>query len=204
MYFSLPKCIPPRPLGGTRVRKQWSALYYFIAYYNTSHARFKKNINHVVIVVVIIIYTSNAIVVIIINIYKKCHCCLTYVGILGWTMYQIMVSMYDSVWWERWEARVCCGDYCTSEMRVSLRVERNEMGTLFCTIPWYSSSDVSLRMTESRCACSLTFGTSCLTGSESCILRKIMLRLTSCTNTRMQYCVSLSVILSKMAGWGLL
>ncbi len=43
MYFSLPECIPPRPLGGTRVRKQWSALYYFIAYYNTDHVRFKKN-----------------------------------------------------------------------------------------------------------------------------------------------------------------
>jgi hypothetical protein len=27
MYFSLPESIPPRPLGGTRVRKQWSALY---------------------------------------------------------------------------------------------------------------------------------------------------------------------------------
>jgi hypothetical protein len=49
MYFSLPECIPPRPLGETRVRKQWSALYYFIAYYNTSYVRFKKNIDHVVI-----------------------------------------------------------------------------------------------------------------------------------------------------------
>ncbi len=28
MYFSLPENIPPRPLGGTGVRKQWSALFY--------------------------------------------------------------------------------------------------------------------------------------------------------------------------------
>jgi hypothetical protein len=32
MYFSLPENIPPRPLGGTGVRKQWSASFYFIPY----------------------------------------------------------------------------------------------------------------------------------------------------------------------------
>jgi hypothetical protein len=83
MYFSLPECIPPRPLGGTRVRKQWSALYYFMAYYNINYVRFSKSTSHVVIVVIIIIYASDAIVDVIINIYKKCHCCLDYVGILG-------------------------------------------------------------------------------------------------------------------------
>jgi hypothetical protein len=75
MYFSLPECIPPRPLGETRVRNQWSALYYFMVYYNISYVRFKKNTNHVVIIVIIIIYASNAVVVIIINIYKQCHSC---------------------------------------------------------------------------------------------------------------------------------
>ncbi len=30
MYFSLPESIPPRPLGGTGVRRQWSASLYFI------------------------------------------------------------------------------------------------------------------------------------------------------------------------------
>jgi hypothetical protein len=30
MYFSLPKDIPPRPLGGTRVRKHWSAVIYAV------------------------------------------------------------------------------------------------------------------------------------------------------------------------------
>jgi hypothetical protein len=62
MYFSLPEYIPPHPLGGTRVRKQWSALYYFIACYNTSHVKFKTH-KFVYIVIVIVI----------INIYK-CHC----------------------------------------------------------------------------------------------------------------------------------
>jgi hypothetical protein len=36
MYFSLPKNIPPHPLGGTRVRKHWRAVYYFISYYSTT------------------------------------------------------------------------------------------------------------------------------------------------------------------------
>jgi hypothetical protein len=27
MYFSLPENIPPRPLGGTRVRKHWIAIF---------------------------------------------------------------------------------------------------------------------------------------------------------------------------------
>jgi hypothetical protein len=30
MYFSLPKDIPPCPLGGTRVRKHWSAVLYAV------------------------------------------------------------------------------------------------------------------------------------------------------------------------------
>jgi hypothetical protein len=30
MYFSLPKDIPPRPLGGKRVRKHWSAVIYAV------------------------------------------------------------------------------------------------------------------------------------------------------------------------------
>ncbi len=30
MYFSLPKDIPPRPLGGTRVREHWSAVIYAV------------------------------------------------------------------------------------------------------------------------------------------------------------------------------
>jgi hypothetical protein len=30
MYFSLPENIPPRPLGGTRVRKHWSAIVYIV------------------------------------------------------------------------------------------------------------------------------------------------------------------------------
>ncbi len=49
-------------------------------------------------------------------------------------------------------------DYCTREMRVVLRVVRKAMGVLFCTMPWYSRSEISLRVTESRCACSLIFG----------------------------------------------
>jgi hypothetical protein len=36
MYFSLPKSIPPHPLGGIRVRKHWRAVYYFISYYITT------------------------------------------------------------------------------------------------------------------------------------------------------------------------
>ncbi len=42
MFFSLPRNIPPHPLGGTRVRKHWSAVYYFISYYITSHIRFRQ------------------------------------------------------------------------------------------------------------------------------------------------------------------
>jgi hypothetical protein len=30
MYFSLPKDIPPHPLGGTRVRRHWSAVIYTV------------------------------------------------------------------------------------------------------------------------------------------------------------------------------
>ncbi len=30
MYFSLPKDIPPHPLGGTRVRRHWSAAIYTV------------------------------------------------------------------------------------------------------------------------------------------------------------------------------
>ncbi len=30
MYFSLPKNIPPHPLGGTKVRKDWSAVIYMV------------------------------------------------------------------------------------------------------------------------------------------------------------------------------
>jgi hypothetical protein len=36
MYFSLPRSIPPHPLGGIRVRKHWHAVYYFISYYSTT------------------------------------------------------------------------------------------------------------------------------------------------------------------------
>ncbi len=89
-------------------------------------------------------------------------------------------------------------------MIIVLRVVRKEMGVLFWTMPWYSRSKINFRVTESRCACSLIFGTSSLIGSVSCILRKIILRLIFCTITRMQYCTSLSDILSRMAGWGLL
>jgi hypothetical protein len=32
MYFSLPESIPPRPLGGARVRRQWSAFIYMSRY----------------------------------------------------------------------------------------------------------------------------------------------------------------------------
>ncbi len=38
MYFSLPENIPPRPLGGTGVRKQWSALFYSIVVFNILHS----------------------------------------------------------------------------------------------------------------------------------------------------------------------
>ncbi len=38
MYFSLPENIPPpRPLGGTGVRKQWSALFYSIVVFSALH-----------------------------------------------------------------------------------------------------------------------------------------------------------------------
>ncbi len=40
MYFSLPKSIPPHPLGGTRVRRQWRAVYYFISYYGTTFSTY--------------------------------------------------------------------------------------------------------------------------------------------------------------------
>ncbi len=85
-----------------------------------------------------------------------------------------------------------------------LRAVRKEMGILFWTIPWYSRSDISFRMTENRCACSLILGTSWRDGSVSYILRKIMFRFISWIVTRMLYRTSLSDILSKMAGWGLL
>jgi hypothetical protein len=38
MYFSLPENIPPRPLGGTEVRKQWSALFYSIIMFDILHS----------------------------------------------------------------------------------------------------------------------------------------------------------------------
>jgi hypothetical protein len=38
MYFSLPENIPPRPLGGTGVRKQWSALFYSIIMFDILHS----------------------------------------------------------------------------------------------------------------------------------------------------------------------
>jgi hypothetical protein len=63
MYFSLPEDIPPHPLGGTRVRKQWSALYYFIPYYNTEHVKFQTHS-----------FVYIGIIIVVINIYK-CHCC---------------------------------------------------------------------------------------------------------------------------------
>ncbi len=62
MYFSLPEYIPPHPLGGTRVRKQWSALYYFIACCDTGHIESKTHK-----------FVYGVIVIVIINIYK-CHC----------------------------------------------------------------------------------------------------------------------------------
>ncbi len=36
MYFSLPENIPPHPLGGTGVRKQWSASFYCIPHIRRS------------------------------------------------------------------------------------------------------------------------------------------------------------------------
>ncbi len=36
MYFSLPESIPPHPLGGTRVRRQWSAFIYMSLYVHTT------------------------------------------------------------------------------------------------------------------------------------------------------------------------
>ena len=92
--------------------------------------------------------------------------------------------------------------YCTLELMTVLRAVRKEMGVLFWTMPWYSRSEISFRVTESRCACSLILGTSCRDGSVSCILRKIMLRFISWIMTRMLYRTSLSDILSKMAGSG--
>ena len=43
---------------------------------------------------------------------------------------------------------------------VSVRVRRNEMGALFCTIPWYLSSEESFRIQESKWAYILTLNTS--------------------------------------------
>jgi hypothetical protein len=68
-----------------------------------------------------------------------------------------------------------------------LRPVRKEMGVLFWTMHWYSRSEISFRVTESRCAYSLILGTSCRDGSVSCILRKIMLRFISWIMTRMLY-----------------
>jgi hypothetical protein len=98
--------------------------------------------------------------------------------------------------------RLC---YCTLDVIAVLRAVRKEMGALFWTIPWYSSSsDISFRVTESRCACILILGTSWRNGSVNCILRKMMFRFISWMTTRMLYRTSLSDIPSKMAGWGLL
>jgi hypothetical protein len=94
--------------------------------------------------------------------------------------------------------------YCTLELMTVLRAVRREMGVLFWTMPWYSRSEISFRVTESRCACSLSLGTSCRDGSVSCILWKIMLRFISCIMTRILYRTNLSDTLSKMAGCGLL
>ncbi len=94
--------------------------------------------------------------------------------------------------------------HCILEMIVELRVVRKRMGVLFWTMPWYSSKEMSFWVTESRCACILIFRTSWWDGSVSCILRKIMVLLISWIVARITYLVSLSVILSSMAGWGLL
>jgi hypothetical protein len=94
--------------------------------------------------------------------------------------------------------------HCIVEMMVELRVVRKRMGVLFCTMPWYSSNEMSFRVTESRWACILILGTSWRDGSVSCILRKIIVLLISWIIARIMYLVSLSVILSNMAGWGLL
>ncbi len=127
------------------------------------------------------------------------------VGIVGWCNVSVNGKYVCVVCGGKDEKREPIMEfYCTREMRVVFRVVRKDMGVLFWTMPWYSRSEINFRVTESRCACSLIFGTSSLAGSVSCILRKMILRLISCTKTRMQYWVSLSDILSKMAGWGLL
>ncbi len=90
---------------------------------------------------------------------------------------------------------------CTT---MSERVVRKEMGALFCTIPWYSSNEVSLRVHDSRWAYILIRRTSWRSGSCSCILQYIMSRLISCTSTKILCRTSGSEIQSIIAGCGLL
>ncbi len=87
---------------------------------------------------------------------------------------------------------------------VSERVRRNEMGALFCTIPWYLSSEESFRIQESKWAYILTLKTSRRNGSCSCILRNMMSRLISCMSTKIQWRTRGSVMRSSIAGCGLL
>ncbi len=108
--------------------------------------------------------------------------------------------MWEREWEREWD-RKC---HCMLEMMVELRVVRKRMGVLFCTTPWYSSNEMSFRVAESRWACILILGTSWRDGSDNCILRKIMVLLISWIVAKIMYLVNLSVILSNIAGWGLL
>ncbi len=114
------------------------------------------------------------------------------------------VYIAESQYGMEWEMRPIERCHCILEMIVELRVVIKRMGVLFWTMPWYSSREISFRVTESRWACILIFGTSWREGSVSCILRNIMVRLISWIVARIMYLVSLSDILSNMAGWGLL
>ncbi len=129
-------------------------------------------------------------------------------------------SAVDKWWYSRWifgdkgmleddrrdvarqAFKVVC--YGTFETMVSVRTFRNSNSTLFWTIPWYSNKEVSLRMTESSCACIIISGTSCRSGSLGCILRKITSHLISWIRTRIAYLTSLSNTRSIIVGCGLL
>ncbi len=105
---------------------------------------------------------------------------------------------------KEWKIELNEGNYCMLEVIEVLRAVRKEMGALFWTMPWYSSSEISFRVTESRWACILILRTSWRKGSANCILRKMMFLLISWITTRILYRTSLSDTLSNMAGWGLL
>jgi hypothetical protein len=93
---------------------------------------------------------------------------------VDWYIEDSMLNCYEMQMcgreWEReWEQKC----HCILEMMVELRVVRKRMGVLFCTTPWYSSSEMSFRVTESRWACILILGTSRRDGSVKAGERQI-------------------------------